>query len=139
MLILKTSKNCSKISTYNHYNFGIFLLEHTCGIKGRTDKWIFSFFLSGRQQSLVVEGVSSGLIYVLSGVTQGSVLCPALLFYYINNMPGGQSRTRIFANDDLSHCNNGCRYHITARGHKLADCENQWLIKINRHMLCHNN
>ena len=43
------------------------------GVRGRLTKWI-NGFLVGRQQSVVVEGVSSKPAQVLSGVPQGSLL-----------------------------------------------------------------
>ena len=43
---------------------------------------ILTQFLSSRSQHLMVDGCRSKLVGVVSGVPQGSVLCPLLLLLY---------------------------------------------------------
>ena len=50
-----------------------------CGVKGKSLRWIQAF-LSERSQSVVLDNSKSKSIPVLSGVPQGSVLGPALLY-----------------------------------------------------------
>ena len=65
-------------------------------------RWVASF-LSGRSQSVVLDGVSSGRVPVTSGVPQGSVLGPALFLIYINDIVETieASQIRLFADDTL--------------------------------------
>jgi hypothetical protein len=71
------------------------------GIRGHTVKWITSF-LSGRTQSIVVNGQSSSVAQVTSGVPQGTVLGPLLFLIYINDIVQGlKSEIRLFADDSI--------------------------------------
>ena len=74
---------------------------HRYGICGKTNNWI-SAFLANRSQAVVVEGEASQVASVDSGVPQGSVLCPSLFLFYINDIPENiQSTVRLFADDTI--------------------------------------
>jgi hypothetical protein len=75
-------------------------LEHY-GIRGQTLKWIQSF-LTDRTQQVVVEGKTSPVGKVTSGVPQGSVLGPTLFLVYINDLGKNiKSTVRLFADDTI--------------------------------------
>ena len=84
------------------------------GIKGRVYDWIKAF-LYNRHQEVVVSGVKSELMQVLSGVPQGSVLGPILFLIYVNDMHKcvSHSTLRSFADDT----------RLSAKISCLKDCE----------------
>ena len=75
------------------------------GIRGSTHKWITSW-LSGRFQKVVLDGLASDPVPVLSGVPQGSVLGPVLFLIFINDLPENiRSSIRLFADDCVLYRN----------------------------------
>ena len=75
-------------------------LKH-CNLHPDAVGWISSF-LTGRTQTVVVDGFSSNESPVLSGVPQGSVLGPVLFLIFINDIADSlTSAIRLFADDCL--------------------------------------
>jgi hypothetical protein len=54
-------------------------------IDGKTTRWIQNW-LEDRQQTVVLDGVSSGAVSFDSGVPQGSVQGPGLFLFYVNDL-----------------------------------------------------
>ena len=85
------------------------LLIHKLGSFGfHSDllQW-FEAYLSGRRQRVVVDGVFSDSLPVVSGVPQGSILGPLLFVLYINDLPRvvQNSSVALFADDAKCYMN----------------------------------
>ena len=70
------------------------------GIHGNILEWIKSF-LSGKKQTVVVNGVKSVISDVLSVVPQGSVMGPLLIFIYINDVVSVVKSPALLLVDDI--------------------------------------
>jgi hypothetical protein len=77
---------------------------HQYGIRGNMHQWI-SNFLRGSTQHVVIDGVTSAVIDVISGVPQGTVLGPLLFILYINDIfeVVKHSKVKVFADDSKLH------------------------------------
>ena len=102
------------------------------GIDGITNKWIQSF-LSNRTQSVVLDGISSDSVPVISGVPQGSVLGPCLFLFYINDIAENLNSTaRLFADDTMIYMtvkNQTDAQLLQNDLNTLANWENKWMME----------
>ena len=80
------------------------LLDKLCqfGINEKIILWVANY-LTNRQQNVVLNGVMSDSVDVLSGVPQGSVLSPLLFIIYVNDLASlsfsGNSQIVLYADD----------------------------------------
>ena len=73
------------------------------GIHSNLLNW-FNSYLSGREQRVVVDGVHSDWLPVVSGVPQGSILGPLLFVLFINDMPSVAQHANVALFADDSKC-----------------------------------
>ena len=72
---------------------------HQYGIRGQVLDLIRAFLWS-RSQQAEIDGEESQSMSVISGVPQGSVLCPIPILVYINDLPDEiRSQIRLFTDD----------------------------------------
>ena len=104
------------------------------GITGKLLKWI-ECFLTNRTQRVVVNGVLSDILPVLSGVPQGSVLGPLLFLIYINDLLDGiSSNGKLFADDSKIFreiVSEEDSQILQEDLYKLQEWSRKWLIEFN--------
>ena len=104
------------------------------GIQGKILRWIKSF-LSNRSQKVVVKGVLSDSLPVLSGVPQGSVLGPVLFLIFINDLLEGiKSLGKLFADDSKIFrkiTSEQDRIILQEDLIKLQEWSSKWLLQFN--------
>ena len=95
------------------------------GIDGKTTRWIQNW-LEDRQQTVVLDGVSSEAVSVDSGVPQDSVL--GLFLFYINDLQSIlTSKVRLFADDTIANEDDASTLQEDLN--KLGQWENEWYMK----------
>ena len=86
----------------SHKHLLLKLQKH--GINGQIGQWIQAF-LENRKQKVIIRGVESDELDVLSGVPQGSVLGPILFLIFINDLPKCvDCPVCLFADDSKIYC-----------------------------------
>ena len=102
------------------------------GIDGKATRWIQNW-LEDRQQTVVLDGVSSEAVSVDSGVPQGSVLGPGLFLFYVNDLQSRlTSKVRLFADDTIIYltiANEDDASILQEDLNKLGQWENEWCMK----------
>ena len=103
-------------------------------ITGSIATWIETF-LTGRTQQVVVNGATSSSTIVTSGVPQGTVLGPLLVFLYINDLPDNLSTgVRLFADDCILYTPIRTQNDFSLLQNdllKLQKWQDTWLMKFN--------
>ena len=80
-------------------SFGIHVVLHG---------WISSF-LSDREQSFVLDGVTSSPMHIAAGVPQGSIIGPVLFLIFINDLASHLvNDLHLFADDSRLHIKDSC-------------------------------
>ncbi|KAK6191216.1 hypothetical protein SNE40_002953 [Patella caerulea] len=104
------------------------------GICNNTLSWVSSF-LRGRLQQVVIDGESSNLSHVTSGVPQGTVLGPTLFLLFINDIASNiSSALRLFADDCVIYTPiNSPEDHLALQKdlNTLVDWSNTWQMQFN--------
>ena len=106
------------------------------GIQGLLNNWIATF-LQDRTQQVILEGASSKIADVTSGVPQGSVLGPLMFLLYINDLPEyltSDTKVRLFADDCMLYRKITSEQDSAALQqdlNALQQWEQDWLMKFN--------
>ena len=109
------------------------ILENDIGIKGTALQW-FSSFLTGRTQRVQIDNSLSGILPVLFGVPQGSVLGPVLFNIYSSSLSlainSSGFRTSGYADDNNAYESFALTFQlniISQQLPKLLDLIHDWM------------
>ena len=105
------------------------------GITGSLWMW-FRAYLSDRHQFVSIENSNSGILPVISGVPQGSILGPLLFLIYINDLPDklSESSLLLFADDAkcfMSISSTADRDSLQSDLSSLVDWSSEWKLSFN--------
>ena len=129
LVFLDVSKAFDKV-----WHKGLLFKLRQLGIAGTLYDWI-EHYLTGRSQKVVINGISSSLKNLQTGVPQGSILGPLLFLIYINDIINDlQCNVNLFADDtSIQKCldsHDGFKV-INDDLLKLSIYGTQWLITFN--------
>ena len=104
-------------------------------LDSKLHRWISSW-LTERTQQVVVDGDYSTCKQVRSGVPQGTVLCPLMFLFYINDIGDhlNHSTIRLFADDCLlprTISNQDDAHRLQDDLHTLQEWTDTWQMKFN--------
>ena len=101
------------------------------GLCSQVTCWVQSL-LTGRSQTVVVDGYESSSCPVTSGVPHGSVIGPILFLVYINNLPDWVlSKTRLLADNTVIYNTSENSQHVQDDLNALQSWETSWEMEIN--------
>ena len=113
---------------------GLLFKLRQLGIVGTLYDWI-EHYLTGRSQKVVINGISSSLRNLQTGVPQGSILGPLLFLIYINDITNDlQCNVNLFADDtSIQKCLDSHADFKVINDDllKLSIYGTQWLITFN--------
>ena len=99
---------------------------------------LLTSYLTGRRQSVVIDGHKSDELIIKSGVPQGSVLGPLLFLIYINDIVDNLESTAFLFADDTSCFRpilNGnvqnAALAVNSDLEKIHKWSKQWLVTVN--------
>ena len=101
----------------------------------KLNPWIRDF-MNGRTQHVLVEGVKSRIIEVISGISQGTVISALLFLIFINDLPESvkKSFTGLFCDDTLiakEIHNNNDTAELQKDLEKVEEWANIWGMQFN--------
>ena len=104
------------------------------GIRGHLKRWLTNWLVH-REQSVVVDGASSSLVSVSSGVPQGTVSGPLMFLLYINDIGNNCSSTlRLFADDTILYSvieSTSDSEHLLSDLYTIELWSQKWLMQFN--------
>ena len=97
---------------------------------------LWAIFLKDRKQRVVLNGKVFNWAYITAGVSQGSILGPLMLFFYINDLATGlSSNAKIFADDtslfSVTHNINTFTNKLNYDSAKINNSAFQWKMSFN--------